>query len=289
MSLHRIAARISAVQALLGRTSVGDNVLDSQISALDVDAEGNFVTDQKKPFISVYSEGSTVKDSQPQQALRSLLPNGSTVFFFETGIAATMTEVDPETDESFVVPGMPSTDASFEFALDMTMRQIGDALVDPENEWAEIFRKLCVSFQDTERSRASGDNRGTRMAAHQLKLTVDLKPDPVRGAPLKDTHPLAMFFAKAATLTVPNPDHDPDDPDSPASIPDSVVTAQVALMQAQLAGTPYSWKVDMARYGMTRTEADNLLLVPPEGAEPDIQVVNINAAPATPATSVSTP
>ncbi|MGJ7040507.1 hypothetical protein J2Y63_003772 [Shinella sp. BE166] len=265
MSLHRIAARISAVQALLGRTSVGDNVLDSQISALDVDAEGNFVTNQKKPFISVYSEGSTVKDSQPQQALRSLLPNGSTVFFFETGIAATMTEVDPETDESFVVPGMPSTDASFEFALDMTMRQIGDALVDPENEWAEIFRKLCVSFLDTERSRASGDNKGTRMAAHQLKLTVDLKPDPPSGDTLNPKHPLAMFFAKAAEL---------DDP---------VVEAQVALMQAQLAGTPFSWELDIARYGMTRTEADNLLLVPPAGAEDDIEISEVIPSDATPA------
>jgi hypothetical protein len=91
-----------------------------------------------------------------------------------------------------------------------------------------------------------------------------------------------MFFAKAATVTVPNPAHDPDDENSPATIPDPVVAAQVALMQAQLSGAEYEWQTAMRRYGMTKTEADNLLLTTPEGAEADIAVVDINAAPAVP-------
>lgn len=39
MSLARIALRIAAVEALKGKTLVGDNVLDSPNGALDVQAE----------------------------------------------------------------------------------------------------------------------------------------------------------------------------------------------------------------------------------------------------------
>jgi hypothetical protein len=53
-------------------------------------------------------------------------------------------------------------------------------------------------------------------------------------------------------------------------------------MQAQLSGAEYEWQTAMRRYGMTKTEADNLLLTTPEGAEADIAVVDINAAPAVP-------
>lgn len=59
MSLIRIAARMAAVRALRGRTLVGDNVLDSQIGALDVGADGELRTEEDKPFISVYTHGKT--------------------------------------------------------------------------------------------------------------------------------------------------------------------------------------------------------------------------------------
>lgn len=280
MSLVRIAARISVVQALKGRTLVQDHVLDSKIDAFDVAADGTARTDEERQFIAVYTD--TAKIDGDDASLRSFSANGDTEFVFIAGVATPHTATNQETGESEVYPGIPGTDAAFEVYLDLVMRQIGDALADPANAWAEIFRKFVARFVKMELTCTSGGESGERLAAQQLRVTAVLRPDPVRGAPLKDTHPLAMFFAKAATLTVPNPDHDPDDPDSPASIPDPVVTAQVALMQAQLAGTPFSWELDIARYGMTRTEADNLLLVPPDGAEADIEVVDINTAPATP-------
>ena len=55
--LGRIALRIAAVQALKGRTLVGDNVLDSRMTALDVDDDGNARTDEDRPFISLYESG----------------------------------------------------------------------------------------------------------------------------------------------------------------------------------------------------------------------------------------
>lgn len=261
MSLNRIAARIAAVQALKGKTLVGDNVLDSQIGALDVAADGSLRTDEDRPFISVYADAA--KADGDDASLRSFVVNGDTEFAFEAGVTAAHVETD-ENGVSTIYPGIPGTDAAFETHLDLVMRQVGDALSDPENEWAEIFRKLVSRFLKIERERTSGGGNGVRLAAHQLKLTVALRPDPVRGVELKPAHPLAMFFAKAAEL---------DDP---------VVEAQVTLMQAQLSGNEFQWQTDMRRYGMTRTEADNLLLIPPTGAEADITVVNVDASPATP-------
>lgn len=279
MSLIRIAARVAAVQALRGRTLVGDNVLDSQIGALDVAADGSLRTEEDRPFISVYADAAKSDDN----VLRSWVDNGATEFLFEMGITAAHTEMDEETGETTLLGvGIPATDANFEFTLDVVARQVGDTLTDPENEWAEIFRKFLRGIDRIERARTSGDGSGIRLAAHQIKVTADLIADPIRGTELNPKHPLALFFTKAATLTVPNPAHDPSDPDSPASIPDPVVSAQVALMQAQLSGAEYDWQSMMRRYGLTRTEADNLLLTAPAGAEPDIQVVNIDAAPATP-------
>lgn len=294
MSLHRIAARIAAVQALRGNTIVGDNVVDSQIGAIDIAADGSIETDQKKPFISVYCDASTNKDGPASDQLRALVPNGLTEFLFEAGIAAPMTEVNPDTDESRLIGiGILATDDAFEFHLDTVMRQISDTLTDPNNEWAEVFRKFCRKYISIERTRAAGDDKGVRLAAHQLKLTVDLWPDPAKGMELADAHPLSMFFALADTITVANPDptmpnpdypHDSDfprivDPDAPAMVPESEMAAKVAMMRAQLSGAEHDWQLALRRYGMTLGQADAMLLTTPEGAEDDVAVVEVSTQP----------
>lgn len=265
MSLIRIAARIAAVRALRGKTLVGDNVLDSQIGALEVDAAGNLRTDEDKPFISVFTDAAMSNDTE----LRAFVDNGDTEILFEAGIAATQITTDPDTDESVVYAGIPATDAAFEFHLDIVARQIGDALTDPANEWAEIFRRMVREHKKIERSRTSGDDKGIRLAALQIKVTADMIADPVRGSELKETHPLARFFAKAA------------------SEDDAVLDAQCALMLAQVNGVAeYDWQTALRRYGMTRTEGDNLLVTLPSGAEADIAIVEIDTQPATPGDGV---
>lgn len=259
MSLVRIAARIAAVQALKGKTLVGDNVLDSQIGALDVTADGELRTDADKPFISVYADAAKSEDN----VLRSWVENGATEFLFEAGVTAAHVETDPDTGVSTLIGiGIPGTDANFEFHLDIVARQIGDALSDTENEWAEIFRRMSRSIDKIERARTSGDGSGVRLAAQQIKATVQLIADPVAGVELKPTHPLAAFFAKAA------------------DIPE--LADIVALMEAQLAGEEYQWQSDLRRYGMTREEGDAMLITTPDGAEPDIEIVEVDAAPAVP-------
>ncbi|KAB1086485.1 hypothetical protein F4V91_08615 [Neorhizobium galegae] len=255
MSLNRIAARIAAVQALKGKTLVGDNVLDSQIGALDIAADGTLRTDEDRPFISVYTDAAKSQDNP----LRGFVANGSTEFLFEMGVTAAHVETDSETGESVIYPGIPATDASFEFLLDIVARQIGDALTDPANEWAEIFRRFHYGNEVVERARTSNEGGGAKLAAQQLKLTVTLFPDPVRGSTLGDNTPLAFFFAKAET------------------VPE--LTEWVALMQAQLAGAEYDWQTLLRRYGITRSEGDSLRITPAEGAEADVTVTEIDVAP----------
>lgn len=256
MSLVRIAARISAVEALKGRTLVGDNVLDSEIGAIDIGADGSARTDEDRPFIAVYTDAGAASDI----ALRSLLVNGPTELLFESGITAAMTETDPNTDESRIIGiGIPATDKAFEFYLDMIARQIGDALTDPANEWGQIFMGLSHKLTSVKRARTSGDGNGQRLAGQQISITADLWPDPVKGKPMADTHPLALFLTKADTV--------------PA------LDTEIALMRAAVAGTVTDYDIMRQRFGRTVSEGEASgagihpavapIVVAPEPEEPD--------------------
>lgn len=184
MSIGRIALRIATIGALKGATSVGSNVLDSEIGSIDVGADGSLRTDQEKPFISVYTDGSKAEDLS---GARRLWQNGLTELLIETGVAASMVETNQETGESTIIPGIPATDSAFELFLDVVDRQSIAALMDPENPWAEIWRTLVRDIVKVERRRTADVETGTRMAAHQQSITCDLLPDPVFGEPVAAT------------------------------------------------------------------------------------------------------
>lgn len=273
MSLVRIALRIALVEALRGRTLVGDNVLDSQIGALDVAADGSLRTDQQKAWIAVYTDASTSKDGAADVSLRALVPNGATQILIETGLTAAQVLIDPETEQSVVYPGIPDTDAAFELHSDIVMRQIADVLSDPLNGWSEVARRMILSFQSVERLRVSGDQQGTRLAAQQTRIVANLVADPVRGVPLKDGSPLNAFFDQAeATLRVPNPGY-PDESDD-ETIVEPVVASTLALMRAQIDETPlpFDWQTVQRRFGIYRAEADAMLVTPPAGVPGDTTV-----------------
>jgi len=244
--LARIAIRIAAVEALKGRTLIGDNVLDSQIGALDVAADDSIRTDQERPFISVYTDASRGDGDG-----RSLHKAGATELTIEAGITAAMVVTDAETGASEVIPGLPATDPAFEFYLDCVGRQIATALTDPANEWAEIWRGLSSGIVSVDRKRTSDAASGTRIAAHQVVVTVDLLPDPVFGEPVAPTSIWAKLFAKMASTSHP----------------------YLATMQA-LVGTPADGTdhdASRRRFGLTLDEARALTLA--DGAEPPIQSV----------------
>ncbi|NTG26171.1 hypothetical protein G6L08_03350 [Agrobacterium rhizogenes] len=244
MSLACIAIRIAAVQALVGQTMVGDNVLDSEIGTLDVGADGKLRTHKEKPFISVYVGGSKVTDGLETRALNK---NGSVDITFEAGIASPHVVTDPETDESVIYGGLPATDANFEFQLDMTIRQIGDALNDPQNQWAELLRSFSLRLLSVERDRVSTDANGTRLAAHRLKLTTEVVADPIRGAVLGEGSPFGRFFAKCDADLIPNAPH---------------MAKNIELMRTQISGDADELQAAIRRYGMVYGEADAMLMTP---------------------------
>ena len=244
MSLACIAIRVAAVQALKGRTMVGENVLDSEIGTLDIGADGALRTPKEKPFISVYVGASKATDGLD---LRAFNKNGNVDIIFEAGIASPHVATDPETDESVIYEGLPATDANFEFQLDITMRQISDVLADPDNEWSELFRSLSLRLVSAERDRISADTNGTRLAAHRMKLTAEVIADPIRGMPLAPASPLARFFAKCEADLIP-------------SAPD--MAKNVALMRAQVSGEADELQAAIRRYGMIYSEADAMLMTP---------------------------
>lgn len=271
MSLIRIAIRVSAQQALLGRTLAGKYVHDSEMTAIEVNADGtlNIDPDARNPFILVFTDASTATDVE----LRNLRRTGALECVFETGISEAMTEGDALTDEKVVVGlGTPSTDAGFEATLDILEAQIVAALTDPDNDWAECWRKLISSVAKIERSRIARADDGVRRAARQVRLTVEAKPDPIYGEPLAETHPLRHFFRQAeVTLRVPNPAYLMPNPDYPASsdeplivddtqtetIIDPDIAPILAAMKALIDGTGVVDEVAIIRrrHGHTESEA----------------------------------
>lgn len=241
--LARIALRIAAVEAVRDKTDFGDSVFDSRIGVFDDLGQIADKVAGKKPFIAVYSDAG--REEAVDLNTRSLNANGATVLLFETGIAESMALTDPDTDEQVLVTGVPVTDSAMEFQLDLVARQITDALTDQNDDWAEIFRGLCYRVERIERARTSSAD-GTRVAAHQIKLTVELIEDPVRGEPLAEDAPFARFLAKLETMPAPYP-------------------VYAAMMRAQIEGSNRPWEAAQRRLGMTRDELLALGLGPIAG------------------------
>ena len=254
MSLVRIAARIAIRQALLGKTKVGDNVLDSQIGLIDSALAGEEDSPANKPFISIYADAGSSRESDND--LRSFSSNGLTDFMFEVGFSARHVTTDPDTDEAVVLEGIPATDDSFEFFLDMVVRQIGDALNDADDPWADLARRLIRKVSSIERAVATSGQRGVRVALHQMRVQVELIRDPLKGTPLSTTHPMTTFFSLVEGM-------------------DEACRAKAAEMLAQLEDMPTALQSTVQRYGFTRQEAEALLLAPVSGVPEDTGITEI--------------
>lgn len=262
--IGRIALRIATISALKGRTLVGDKVLDSEMVALDHDENGKLFTRQKRPFITVYTGDAEVDGDL---SVRSLHKSGITELIIEIAVASTLSVRNDKGNQE-VVAGIPATDENFEFFLDVTARQVINALSDPNNEWSEIWRNLTNRVVAIVRRRTSSA-LGERFAAMQIVILVDLLPDPLSGAALAPTGIWAKLFARLGEPTVENPDHDPDDPDSPPMVVDPEVAAKLIVLQSLLGEAGQSTELDEARrrFGLTRGEAEAMLLSLQPGAD----------------------
>lgn len=201
MSFARFALRVAAVRAIKAAgTLVGDNVRDSDFSAIDIGADGDLRTAEDRPFVLVYTDDST----SPAPAQRDLRQNGELDLVIEFGIAGPMTQTDPVTGESTIVGiGIAGTDEAFELALDMIDRQVTVALT-ADTPWAEIWRRLSTEATKIERRRAASTEGGVRHAFRQMRVSLLTLPDPVWGQPLVAgavwTDFVAALTAEDATL-----------------------------------------------------------------------------------------
>lgn len=251
MSLTMMALRIAAVQALkAGGTLVGDNVLDSQISAIDQTADGQLRSDQQRPFIAVYTDAAKAQDLG-QTGLRS---NGRVDIMFNCGVSVTMAETNKETGETEIVDLFPATDANLEAVLDALDVQITRVLSDPDNPWAQVFGDFVQAYVAKEHVRSSSSAENVRLAAGQTKLTVDVFADPRHGQPLAEGGPWPRFMALMAEHGVP----------------------QLALFE-QLVGDPVSGAyAEFERLtGMTTRDAQALRLYTFGGVPRDVVVTGV--------------
>jgi hypothetical protein len=250
MSMTMMALRIAAVQALkAGGTLVGDNVLDSQISAIDQTADGQLRSDQQRPFIAVYTDAAKSQNVD-QTGLRS---NGRVDIMFNCGVSVTMAETNKETGETQIVDLFPATDANLEAVLDALDVQISRVLTDPDNPWAQVFGDFVQAYVAKEHVRSSSSAENVRLAAGQTKLSVDVFADPRHGQPLAEGGPWPRFMALMAEHNVP----------------------QLALFQ-QLLGDPASGPYEEFERltGMTTRDAHGLRLYTFGGVARDVAVTD---------------
>jgi hypothetical protein len=200
MSLTMMALRIAAIEALkAGGTLVGDNVLDSQISAFDHPAQGGLQSDQERPFIAVYTDAAKA-DDLAQSGLRA---NGRVDILFNAGVSMTMTRSNRDTGAAEIVEGFPATDAHFEAVLDVLEWQIGSVLSDPENPWSQVFRGFILADVAKHHVRSASAADQVRLAAGQTKLTVSVFADPRPGQSMDPNGPWAAFMALLQEHQVP--------------------------------------------------------------------------------------
>lgn len=178
MSLTRFALRTAALHAIRGATLVGDNVRDSDITAIDVASDGAVRTEEDRPFIVIFTDDGNAEDTD----LRDLRQNGAVDFVCEFGIATPMTVIDDATAENRIL-GVPATDENFEMVLDIIDRQIVAALT-ALGPWADLWRRLHNRVIKIERRRAASAEDGARMAARQLRIRVEAIADPAWGQPI---------------------------------------------------------------------------------------------------------
>ena len=261
--LSRIALRVAMQEALRGATLAGDNVLDSQFTAIDTDADGNLRTDQNRPFISVYTDGGRINGGN---GLLSLFADDATVeLVIEMGISAAMLEQNPENGELVIVGlGLPDTDANMEMTLDLMMRQVADRLVMPGDIWCDLVRELLGNVTSVDRARIGQKQNGTRVALQEMRITAGILADPVQGADIAGST-YARFLAALA-----------------ASDDERLHTVRLAF-ESVLAGTAADWKLVQRELGLSDGQSlamGNRPLVPEDGQPPaEFESVTVEVEP----------
>lgn len=192
MSLVRPVVRMCTVLALKNNTIAEDRVYDSDNTPL-----ADALTLQAKPYITVYTDEDNKLDINNMD-LMSNARNLSLVIEF--GVASAVA-----TENSGVQVKIPATDEGMEVSVDYLETQIMSALLDPHNEWSEIWRNLVMKVVTIRSPRGGSADRSARWAARQLLMVCDTVSDQPPGVVVDDNHPLKRFVALAGQQSPPLP------------------------------------------------------------------------------------
>lgn len=176
MSLARLALRLATVLALRGATMAEGRVRDSALSDLDAILERD-----QAPIITVSTEATERKGAEPTQQTRLVIE-----------LALLVKVRDPSDATGSPVLGIPETDSELDFMLDLFEREVLDALADPQNAAADLWRAIILGAPHPnspghEYSSIRGIGAaGQRLAARQILIATDLVLDPARGDAVPD-------------------------------------------------------------------------------------------------------
>jgi len=181
MTLTRAALRLATVRALRDQT-MARRVLDSEIGAPEEIAADS---DRPEPLIVVYTD-----DASYTERLGGAGPadldnfEGAQTLFIEMLVTQRMRLEDNNGDEALI---QPPTDRRLELAVDLIERQVKNALMDPANPWAEIWRGFITDIVSLKSQRGAWQRESGRVAGRQLDIQAVLMRDPRPGADL-DRH-----------------------------------------------------------------------------------------------------
>lgn len=177
--LVRLMLRTALVEALKGKTLVGNRVFDSSLTALSFGPNGQVVAeDGDGPFIAVYTGDGQLKDEGGHgQALR--LGGSVCEVLIQFGISEKMTETHAETDASVLIGfSFPPIDEALQMHLDIVGREILNELVSPTSDWGLFAQRLMVRTQDASIEAALSHGEGHKLAAYQLRLLAHMVSEP---------------------------------------------------------------------------------------------------------------
>jgi hypothetical protein len=251
-----------AKAALMNKTWADDRVFDSNNTPL-----ADMLTTDAAPYISIFTD----EDSIPEILGRDFyLEPHSLSLTLEIGCAKSV-EISGSSP-SIVIP---ETDEGLEFAVDVVQTQMLAALFGvPNNQWAELLRKIMFRMTRMPSIRGGSAQAGTRFAARQVVLVSDTLADTPPGVVPQSGHPVRDFIDMALVD------------------PDMAVAGRLLENVIEQTAAP-SWRQAQAWLGLTKEGIQAIGLAPiveeDETAAVLEQVTLTNLVPMPPVVSCSSP
>lgn len=257
MSLVALAARLILVEALKGKTWAGDGVLNAPLEPVAdlLDADGS------KPMITVYT------------GMQKSKPVGRDLVSGEVGHTleiVTQVYIPPGDAEGEDVSGINVQRGGAALAIDIVWRQIVAAIQVDLGDWATLWRKLIVSYEDFDsRPVLLEVENGMRVPCREVSLVCRTLPEPAFGVALNP-----FWSALDVKLREGSTEEEPTEHSRVADMISALITKPDDMPE---------WHKTMALMGWSRGAVEAMGLVPMavEDGEDPVMLTDFTIDPAT--------